>query len=101
MGAPGWTSFCEKGHIVEVCPHHCIEDEPLTECGVCGSPVIGTDFEWGDPDYVPHEVPEKPIGKEELRNTHTCPHCKKAFTTSAGTVDVYDVSKLLKRRKKE
>ena len=93
MGAPGWTSFCIQGHIVECCPHHGIIDEPQTVCGICGSKEVKEAFEWPDEDYE-QCVPTEPIRSEEIFREVKCSHCEGVNKIPMGQVDIYDVSKL-------
>lgn len=94
MGAPGWTSFCSNGHIVEVCPHHCIIDNEIEECPVCGSKEVAADIEWPDLEYE-HEVPAEPIKTEERFLENKC-ECGKTVKIKIGDVQVFDVSRLFK-----
>ena len=95
MGAPGWTSFCRNGHIVEVCGHHQIIFDDKRVCDICGADVIGSCIEWGDSDYGPHEVPYTPSRQEPMKITR---EYKGHIKELAAKVDIYDVSKLLARR---
>jgi hypothetical protein len=95
MGAPGWTSFCRNGHIVEVCAHHEIIFDEKNTCDICGADVIGSQTEWGDEDYGPHDVPYEPCRQEPMKITR---EYKGHISELASSVNVYDVSKLLARR---
>ena len=86
MGAPGYTTFCRNGHIVEVVPHHCISMNTVRKCQYCGATEFTTQIEWGDPDYV-HEVPYKPIRSEWVEKDD------EQFQGKL-RVDIYDVSKV-------
>ena len=92
MGAPGYTVFCENGHVVDVvghheisqydelvmcCPVHGFGGSPEDECScvkrprcICGSNNFRQITEWGDPDYLDNEgagpVPLVSIGKEQF-----------------------------------
>ena len=72
MGAPGYTRFCENGHIVEVVMHHEISSygyfgEKGPPC-ICGSKNFRSVTEWGDSDYHDNDgdgpVPDKVIGTD-------------------------------------
>lgn len=94
MGAPGWTSFCTNGHIVEVCPHHGMIFDPKTVCAFCGAKIVCTETEWGDEDYG-HAVPYKPIGEDTAEITTVSKYGRK---TEIVKIPVYDVSKFLNKR---
>ena len=93
MGAPGWTSFCENGHIIEECQHHQIIDDQMNICEICNSPIIGIETEWGDSDYGPFNVPETPIGFDTVEVKESSKYGVKTFPMK---IPIYDVSKLKK-----
>jgi hypothetical protein len=94
MGAPGWTSFCANGHIVEVCPHHGIIFDEKTICDLCGAEVVTVQTEWGDDDYGPHMVPDEPIGHDSIEITRVSKYGKTAETIK---IPIYDVSRALSK----
>lgn len=87
MGAPGYTTFCKNGHIVDSVLHHCISIKEPRKCGYCGSTELVIEMEWGDSDYGTHSIPYEPIGEEWVRvNTE--------FSRGEFKVSVFDVSKV-------
>jgi len=111
MGAPGYTRFCENGHIVEVVMHHEISpygymsDAEIPPC-VCGSKKFRILTEWGDPDYHDNggdgPVPDKVIGTDEFVSDRKVTvvvnkdtqNERKVTGNLVVEVDRYDVSKL-------
>ncbi len=92
MGAPGYTVFCENGHIVKSVIHHCIDDREIDFCKFCSSDKFHTEVEWGDPDYGESVIPSEPIDFIPVKmingKTGKVYHESKVF--------VYDVSKIKK-----
>jgi hypothetical protein len=112
MGAPGYTRFCENGHIVEVVMHHgiseydCILNEELPPCKICGSKKSESVMEWGNSDYLDNHgagpVPLNPIGQDtyvsDMEATIVVGDGMGGEIRQTGklvvTVDKYDVSNL-------
>jgi hypothetical protein len=92
MGAPGWTSFCKNGHIVEICAHHEIIMDQKFDCLICGATVIGIQIEWGDPDYE-SVVSREPIDWDEIKVIEESKYGKHEYVRQ---IPIYDVSKLVK-----
>jgi hypothetical protein len=97
MGAPGYTTFCENGHIVKSVMHHEINDEEVKECQRCSSKKFYTQFEWGDDDYK-QLVSMEPKKYEEILGKELMD-----FVTEKGDkvkgylvlkIPVFDISKL-------
>ena len=103
MGAPGYTEFCENGHIVKLVGHHEINDDEVEVCPCCNSSKFYTQNEWGDTDY--HQfVPTKPKKTEKIAGTKLMD-----FITPDGLelrgypiydTPVYDISRLKKQQGK-
>lgn len=111
MGAPGYTTFCENGHIVEIVGHHEISEYDMCEmygelcerppC-VCGSKEFRQVEEWGDTDYHDNDgdgpVPSAPIDQEELASKEIATVVTESGQRVTGRrvvkMGVYDVSKL-------
>lgn len=93
MGAPGWTSFCRNGHIVQTCGHGEIAMNEDEKCGLCGEEVVGSVTEWGDEDYGPPAVPCEPIGADEIILVRKSKYGEKTDTFKA---KIYDVSRLVR-----
>ena len=90
MGAPGYTTFCSKGHIVLAIAHHHVCMESPTQCDHCGSKELRTETEWGDDDYGPFLVPYEPVDSKwhDVDNDRIQGRVR---------VDIYDVSRLFEQ----
>ncbi len=87
MGAPGYTTFCKNGHIVDSVPHHCISNLTVRKCQYCGAIEFTTQMEWGDDDYGPPKIPYKSIRLEWVERNDE-------FFQGRQKVEVFDVSKV-------
>jgi len=124
MGAPGYTVFCENGHVVDIVGHHEISQHDASEmycpvhgfggssegecscvkrqCCICGSNNFRQITEWGDPDYLDNDgagpVPFKSIGQDGFASDKEAVVITKDGERVTGklvvTVNKYDVSRL-------
>ena len=100
MGAPGYAFFCHRGHLVAVCDHHEIMEDPK-KCGMCGSTNLRSVYEWQDLDYEPEDgpiVPYEPINTITKDIIKECEQCGHKMIIGHTCETIYDVSKLFKEK---
>jgi len=103
MGAPGYTVFCAKGHIVQSVGHHEMCFDEVKAC-MCGCDKLGTVVEWGDSDALENDG-AGPVPLDPIRFDEVITHRRLTVLTDGGayvtgrlvqSVPVYDVSELFK-----